>query len=316
MNNPTLLQFNPSDIQLFLTKGCERASNNESNKIRETILNNIIDIGEYYLEDPEYGVYWTSIKEKFVTALSSLCTQEPFKKIEIKHKGGMGNNYDFIVTFLGQLNHVTNIRTKVHSVMLEFKHNSSKVEELPQFLELYDRDCIYKYDICHVSYAEYYYDHFLDNYLSLDPHIVEPKPFKDTYLKYVYDIKYKHPFFANLHDHKNTATAEKRELANKSITSYIRHYLKYFSYDKLVKKIRESQETKIFLLWDLIKFHIEYADFENMTVVSADYVEGKSYFDLKTDTCKFDIRVRINWGNSMGLCNPRWKLSLRSKNSL
>jgi len=312
MNNPTL-ELDPSDIQLFLSKGCERASNSESNKIREHILNNIIDIGQYYLEHPEYGVYWTSIREKFISALSSLCTEEPFKKIQIKHKGGMGNNYDFTVHFLGQLDLETNKRAEILSIMLEFKHNSSKMEELPQFLELYDKDCINKYDVCHVSYAEYYYDHFLDDYLSLDPHIVEPKPFKDTYLKYVYDIKYKHPFFANLHDHKNTATAKKRELANKSITSYLQLYLKYFSYDKLVNKIRESQETKIFLLWDLVKFNIEYADFENMTVVSADYIEGKSYFDLKTDNCKFDIRVRINWGNSMGLCNPRWKLSLRSK---
>jgi len=306
-------QLNPCDIKLFLSKGNERSSNNESNKIRETILNNIIDIGEYYLEDPEYGVYWTSIREKFISALSSLCIEEPFKKIEIKHKGGMSNNYDFIVYFLGQLNPTTNTRTEVHSVMLEFKHNSSKIEELPQFLELYDKDCTNKYDLCHVSYAEYYYDYFLDDYLLLDPQLVEPKPFKHTYLKYVYDIKYKHPFFANLHDNKHTATTEKRELANKSITSYIQTYLKNFNFDKLGEKIRESQETKVFLLWDLIKFHIEYADFKDMTILSAEYFEGKSYFDLKTDHCKFDIRVRINWGNSMGLCNPRWKLSLRSK---
>jgi hypothetical protein len=298
---------------LFLSKGTERSSNNESNKIRENILNNIIDLGEYYLEHPDYGVFWTSLREKFISVLSSLCTEEPFKKIEIKHKGGMGNNYDFIVSFLGQLNTVTDVRTKVHSVILEFKHNSSKVEELPQFLELYDKDCTNKYEMCHVSYAEYYYDHFLDEYLKLDAMLVEPKPFKNTYLKYVYDIKYKHPFFANLHNHKNTAISEKRELANKSITSYLQLYLKSFCYDKLVKKIRESQETKVFLLWDLVKFHLEYADFEHMTVASVEYVEGKSYFDLKTDNCKFDIRVRINWGNSMGLCNPRWKLSLRSK---
>ena len=306
-------QLNPCDIKLFLSKGNERSSNNESNKIRENILNNIIDIGKYYLEDPEYGVYWTSIREKFISVLSSLCTEEPFKKIEIKHKGGMSNNYDFMVYFSGQLNPLTNTRTEVHSVMIEFKHNSSRIEELPQFLELYDKDCFNKYDLCHVSYAEYYYDYFLDDYLKLDDQLVEPKPFKDTYLKYVYDIKYKHPFFANLHDNKNTATTEKRELANKSITSYIQTYLKSFCFDKLGEKIRESQETKVFLLWDLIKFHIEYADFKDMTIVSAEYFEDKSYFDLKTDNCKFDIRVRINWGNSMGLCNPRWKLSLRTK---
>jgi len=307
--------LNPSDIQLFLTKGTERSNNGETNKTRENILNNIIDIGEYYLDHPEYGVYWTSIREKFISALSSLYTEEPFKQIQIRHKGGMSNNYDFTVHFFGQLDRVTHKRAELHSTMLEFKHNSSKVEELPQFLELYDKDCINKYEVCHVSYAEYYYDYFLDDYLNLDAQLIQPKPFKNTYLKYVYDIKYKHPFFANLHDHKDTATAEKRELANKSITSYLKQYLNCFSYTKLEKKIRESQGAKVFLLWDLIKFNVEHADFESMAIVSADYVEDKSYFDLKTANCRFNIRVRINWGNSMGLCNPRWKLSLRNKSS-
>ena len=71
------MKVDPCDIQLFLSKGSERSSNSESNKSREIILNNIIDIGEYYLEHPEYGVYWTSIREKFISALSSLCIEEP-----------------------------------------------------------------------------------------------------------------------------------------------------------------------------------------------------------------------------------------------
>ena len=123
-----------------------------------------------------------------------MCPNELFKEILIEHKGGMGNNYDFIVRFLGQLDRDTNLRREVHSVIVEFKHNCNKVNELPQFLELYDKDCVHHYDLCHVSYAEYYYNHFLDDYMTLDSQIVEPKPFKDTYLKYVYDIKYKHPF--------------------------------------------------------------------------------------------------------------------------
>lgn len=313
MNPPNVI-INPIDIELFLIKGLNRASNSESNKKREYILNNIIQISKYYLEDPEYGVYWTSIREKFITALTSLCPNELFKEIQIEHKGGMGNNYDFIVHFLGQLGRDTNIRSKVHSVIVEFKHNCNKINDLPQFLELYDKDCFHKYELCHVSYAEYYYDHFLSDYLSLDSQLVEPKPFKDTYLKYVYDINYKHPFFSNLHDCKDTAIVEKRKLANQSIDSYLQLYTKLFSFHHLEKKIRESQKSKVFLLWDLVKFNVEHADFDKMTIISAQHTEGNSYIDLKTENCKFDIRVRINWGNSMGLCTPRWKLSLRNKN--
>ena len=48
----------------------------------------------------------------------------------------------------------------IKSVKLEFKHNNSNVLKLVQFIELYDSDCKKKYNLCNISYAEYYYDNY------------------------------------------------------------------------------------------------------------------------------------------------------------
>ena len=107
------------DIRLFQSGGQDRATNDESNKIREEILASILHVDDEYLNHPEFGVLWTSIREKFLSTISSLCTDEPFKKIVIKQTGGMKYNYDFLVTFLGQLNEKTNTRSLVKEVKLE-----------------------------------------------------------------------------------------------------------------------------------------------------------------------------------------------------
>ena len=64
---------NVEEIRYFLRGGQCRETNNEENKIREDILTNILDIDEEYLNNPEFGILWTSIREKFIVALNSLC---------------------------------------------------------------------------------------------------------------------------------------------------------------------------------------------------------------------------------------------------
>ena len=197
------------DIRLFQSGGHNRATNDDSNRAREEVLASILYVDDEYLNHPEFGSLWTSIREKFLAVLTPLCSDEPFKKIIIEKKGGMTNNYDFIVKFLGQLNEKTNTRSLVKEVKLEFKHNNSSIYNLAQFLELYDKDCKSKFEISNVSYAEFFYDKYLDQYIQLEEGITESKPTREIYLKNVYDIKYKHPFFKNMYDTKTNKTTEK-----------------------------------------------------------------------------------------------------------
>jgi len=193
---------------------------------------------------------------------------------------------------------------------LEFKHNNSSVSELPQFLELYDKNVKSQYNLCDVSYSEFYYENYLNKYLEIDNSITESKPSKDIYLKNVFDIKYKHPFFKNMHENKNNFNKEKRKLATLSISDYIQKYSDSFKFENLTEKIKNSQNNKIFLLWDCNEFHIQKIEVNEMKITNI--IENSindMYFDVNVDNFIYNIRIRINWGNSGGLCNPRWKFT-------
>ena len=292
------------DIQLFQNGGKNRANNNDSNQIREDILANIFSIDKDYFIHSEFGSLWTTIREKFRTTLNSLC-DEPFGKIIIKQKGGMRFNYDFLVTFLDQ----ENIQI-IKEVKLEFKHNNSNITKLPQFLELFDKDCKTKLNICQVSYAEFFYDTYLDQYLQLEEGIIESKPTRETYLKNVYDIKYKHPFFKNMYDLRDIKTAEKRQLATTSISAYLQAFSNDFNFKKIEDKIKDSQKDKLFMLWDCENFHIQTLDIEDIQILGIKKTSLHDlYFDLNIANFNSDLRIRINWGNNACVANPRWKFS-------
>jgi hypothetical protein len=297
------------DIRLFLSAGQDRATNDARNKKREEILASILYVEDEYLNHPEFGHLWRCIREKFLVALTPLC-DEPFKKITIKQKGGMSFNYDFLVTFLGQLNEEGTARSIVKEVKLEFKHNNSNVLDLAQFLELFDKDCKTKFEICDVSYAEFFYDTYLDQYLELEEGITEPKPSREIYLKNVYDIKYKHPFFKNMYETKTNKTKEKRRLATESISAYLHEFSPTFNFEKIQEKIKESQEGKSFLLWDCENFHIQELDVKNIQILGIKENSLRElYFDLSIANYSHDLRVRVNWGNNACVANPRWKFT-------
>lgn len=303
--------FCVEDIKLFLSGGQDRASNDACNKKREEILANIFNVSEEYLNHPEFGALWTSIREKFLAVLTPLCNNEPFKKIEIQQKGGMSYNYDFLVTFLGQLNEETNKRSFIKEVKLEFKHNNVNVMDLAQFLEIYDKDCKEKFEICDVTYSEFFYDRYLDRYLQLEENITEPKPIKDIYLKNVRDIKYKHPFFKNMYETRTNKTPEKRALATESISAYLQEFSKNFKFERILEKIKDSQKGKLFLFWDCENFHIqELTDVENIQILGIKENSLRDmYFDLSLVNYEHDLRIRINWGNNACVANPRWKFA-------
>lgn len=300
------------DIKYFLAPGTVRGDNSISNSIRENVICNY-DKCSIYKDDAEYGKHWTGFIEDLNTNLHSLC-DAPCKDIMIEHMGGMKYNYDFKISFMG-LNQEFITKKK-----LEFKHNNSKVSKLPQFLELFDKDCIDKFDMCDERYASYYYDHWLDKYLAIDNDstVSVLKPDKDTYLKHVGDIAYKHPFYNALYMSKAKHIKEKRKLAQTSIRHYLEKFIDpttlvtAFNFDKIAQKIKDSQTDKVYLMWDCAKFHtqvVNIADIQMKKIIKFD----KLYFDVEVEHFEYNIRIRLNWGNNAGIANPRWKLSFIHK---
>ena len=294
------------DIAHFKTAGLDKSNNDAYNKIRENIITNMFNLDDEYFNDTVYGEDWKKIHEKFNGSVSTLC-DIPFSSINIKHMGGMSYNYDFLLTFLDE--NKTNIKT----VKLEFKHNNSNVANLVQFMELYDKDCKNKFEIClEKSYAEFYYDNYLDKYLDADDELLCEKPPLNEYLKYLSDIKYSHPFFSLLHEKKNNQIKRKKDIANESVKEYLKLYSSTFNFDKITQKIRESQSDKVFLLWDCENFHIQKLDVGNISIKGIKKMDELS-FDVNVENFEYDICVRLRWANNNGLANPSWKFSFIPK---
>jgi hypothetical protein len=307
---PVTIEFDiiePNDILVF-TNSNSKADNDSTNKLRELIITNIFCVSEDYFADPIYGEYWKHVRNGLRNALHPLCSL-PYKTIIIAHKGGMSFNYDFLITYLNPLNE------PIHSVKVEFKNNNSDVKNLIQFLELYDKDCKATFDMFDYSYAEYYYDYFLDKYLEIDNVIGEVlKPDRQTYLRYVSDIKYKHPFFRQLYENKDKNKQQKTVLVDESRTQFLSTYAPDFKFNKITKKIQESQTNKVFLLWDKNMFHVQTIDVEKIAILGIKPNSiNKLYFDVEVENLIYDIRVRLNWGNNNGIANPRWKFSFIDK---
>ena len=296
----------PKDIMVFITDN-SKADNDSFNKIREFIIANIFLTPENYFSDPEFGHLWTSLKNKLQATFHSL-SNLPYETISIQQKGGMTYNYDFLVEFKDS-NNLT-----VESFKVEFKNNNSNVKDLAQFLELYDKDCKAKFQLFDYSYSEFYYDNFLDGYLAIDGNSSVEKPDKETYLKHVYDIKYKHPFFRHLYENKTNNKKIKDTLVELSRTQFLTTYAPQFKFDKITEKIKESQTNKIFLLWDKNEFHLQTLDVANINItgIKSNTIK-KSCFDIQVDNFMYNIRVRLNWGNNNGVANPRWKFTFIDK---
>lgn len=302
-----------ADIMTFIDENT-KSDNDSTNRTREKIIANILSPSPDYLTDPVYGEHWINIHDKLRDALHSLCNI-PYDHILIKQKGGMTFNYDFVVQYCDDKNQV------VHSLNLEFKNNASSIKELIQFLELYDKDCKTKFELFDYSYSEFYYDHYLDAYLALDFEETKEteenkieKPSKETYLKHIHDIKYKHPFFNKIYTNKTKKKKEKDKLVEESRKKFIETYASTFNFEKIKNKIVESQSNKIFMLWDKNNFLIQTIDVENIHIsgIKPNGIHDL-YFDVTVENFIYDIRIRLNWGNNNGVANPRWKFTFINK---
>jgi hypothetical protein len=299
----TTLILSVSDITLFLNPSKSRALNAEHNKIRENVLALLPHIPVNFFEHPEHGAHWSNFQAKGLTALGSI-TNVSHNKMEIKHMGGMSNNHDYLIRYFDN-------DVEVDQKKVEFKHNNCDIAKLPQFLEIYDKDFTQKFSICDQSYTKFYYDNYLGQYLGLIDEFID-KPDFDTYQKNVHDIKYTNQFFDQLYKHKETNTKEKRKIANESITEFLKMYSPTFNFDKITEKIQDSQRDKTFLLWDKAEFHTKQVDINNIKIRGITGIKG-AYIDLDVTGFEYNLRVRLNWGNNLGLANPRWKFSFISK---
>lgn len=284
-------------IELFYNKGSSKSENDAQNKIREDVL--------VFLENelpPEYAVYerWQHLYTNFHETISLLCPVPEYTHVKIIKKAGRMYNYDFdVVYFTG---------TESHTIKLEFKHNSTKLEKIPQILSLQDRFGL----IRGLSYAEYYYVNYLDKYLDAISY-KGSKPTLTEYMSLVTGVSpNKHEMFMSMRAGEGSALTA--AIVTESIHTYLTTYITYFDTEKFSQKLAESQANKYFLMWDLSQFHVETLTAIDLDIKHVELKKTKNINTIIAMSLTTEYHLLLRWRNHNGILNPAWQIKISARN--
>lgn len=289
-------------IDLFYKIG-EKSNNDAENKIREDIL--------VFLANPlqaEYATHakWQELYARFHDCLrTNFC--DNYSRVLIRKMAGRAHNYDFVAIFYDADG------GEIQQEKLEFKHNSKTLTKIPQILSLQDRFGL----ISVMSYAQYYYENYLDEYLAAsqgllsqsDKTIIQ-KPTLAEYMTLVSGTDYsKHAMFGFMREAESTPSKKRCfEIVKESIRKYLELYSAQLNISVFSAKLKESQLGKKFLLWDLKKFNVEILSETDLNVTAIDRIKNKNAIVVLSTTYEYHMLLR--WRNHMGILNPAWQISL------
>jgi hypothetical protein len=283
-----------SDIQTF-TVTRNRSDNDKNNKIRENVLLILHNPPATFINDLVYGDMWKTVSKKWNTFLSSLCGVK-YDDIRIKKMAGRRYNYDHEISFLYE-----GLVVKV--VKTEFKHNSKSIDKLPEYFNAPE-----KKRYIEKSYAEYFYDNYIDRICSLSDTLV--KPSKDVYMKHIYSSNYsKHKFFARLKEIEHTIQNEKKTIVCESIKTYLELYSSTLNISMLTDDIKRTQSGKMFILWDCENFKLDSFldnEFEIENIVK---IKNDNVIVVKSKHGTIH-NLLLRWKNHLGILYPAWQISL------
>jgi hypothetical protein len=267
------------------------------NKCRENIIISVINNKipkDYY----KYSNRWKNLKENVYEFISTLYS--PIFNIKGIIKGGRKNNYDFEITI--NKNIIFNI---------EFKFNSSKINNIPQFVSPMKPS---KY--LSNSFEDFIYYNYLTLLLN-EFNITIPS--KDCYDKEIHsnnpkcliDIqdKYYRGCSSSSKYSGNKEDIEFYKQANKYSKESIIEFIKNTELDiiKLSNYLKETQENKIYMLYYKNRIYKETIDISNFEIIS--YEKNKNCFIAITKT-GIKIKILLRWKNGNLIAFPAFQLSI------
>ena len=258
-----------------------RAANDSANKLRETILTEILDTP--HIQDPLYGDRWQKVQSAWKQALHEV-SRCPYETVRVTHKGGRAN-HDFLAEYLNQ--------DQVQSRNLEFKV-SKTMKSIPQFLSLY-----VSFGMFPVLYDHYYYHEHLDKYLTL---VGIEKPSYEEWRRELYKSSSALPFFQTLRTKEEDHKKEKEKIVNDSIREYLEKYGSTFVPNDLYAKLQTSQD-KDYLLWDGDHFQVHRLAF------GPDEYVGYTKNQILVRSGEIYLRLLHRWKNHNGILGPAWQIS-------
>ena len=274
------------DIELYqidlFNKQSDRTKNDENNKIRENILENILTLERRYFTNKQYGEQWKHLKNEFMSVLHI----KEDDKTQIIRKAGRKNNYDYYIHYKN------GDREK-----LEFKSGSKSMFNLPQILQLTD-DKLMDY-----TYSEFFYEKYLDDLCEV---CNTKKIDKDDYIKNIKKTSSDIDMFNSIKEFENKTKKDK--IVNNSIKEYLESYYKRLNLKELYSYLRKSLD-KTYLMWDYKnkKFTKEKLD-DDFNKLIIKQIKNNNTIIVQS---KYEYRLLLRWKNGKGVLNPAWQIGIR-----
>jgi hypothetical protein len=224
-----------------------------------------------------------------------------YTSTKVELKGGRKFNYDADVAFCSEAGVIATRK-------IEFKNGGTNINELPQFLSLSAKSPIFS-----DKYSEFWYDHFLDAYLALDPEITAPKPSREEYLHHITKTNYDcNPFFAQMKARELTLQKEKNKVVNQSIAEYLMQNASTIQLDLFSEKVKETQSNKSYVLWSKGKFYLDSIAPQEMANLQFQSVKNGNVVLVKSESNTI-YSLLLRWRNHKGILNPAWQISMKRK---
>lgn len=219
-----------------------------------------------------------------------------------KKKGGRKNTFDFILECRIKGSDVKK------EVILEFKNNSDRVDNLPEFLQLYTTNKEIK--ITKLDYHQYYYDHFLPKVLEFVEKKYNKKLTLPSYEIYLKDInntnKKKQTFHQSLYSFYKRNPKEMNELVKESIKQFL--YLNTIYEIEMFNIKLKEQENKLFLLHKKGKFYLDQIK-DHMKITKFKEIKNNNTIIFETSN-QSEIHCLLRWKNGNGCIGPAWQIKL------
>ena len=278
-------EFDKNDVDIFFDDTTAREDNGNANEIRESILEQLRYLPQDYEQDETYGKKWCTLKTEFEKAIGT-------SNYKIVKKGGRKYNYDFEIV------------TKDKTIKMEFKHNCSSVNSLPEILQLSTKN----HPVVSGNYGEYFYEKYLKK--MCDVMKITDIPSKQDYLKNVYTDKPKGDFFTKLKETNKKLDKEtmdkKNSLVKESICKFLNEHISNVDVNSCNEHLGSSLD-KTFYLWDTEKFTVE--EVNDIGELKVSGISNNNTLLICSD--KYVYKYLLRWKNGIGVLNPAWQISMK-----
>ena len=292
---------------LFQQKG-EKRLNDRDNKLREHIIENIINDKLYYKTFPNEQTLYNNLSVQLKKSLSSLCDMK-HDTMKLEVMAGRQHNFDFNLRF--------HKRDKIiKTIKLEFKYGASTSLKCPQF---YSKDVKGLPLFNNTNYIRYFYNH-LDEFINSFPITVSttlksnrPKTF-DEYRKIVNDTSYKHPFQQTIYRFNKTYTdnnMKHKRFVDKHIGEYLNNQkIENVLFDS-IRKLLQKQDDKVYLLYRNGMFYTE--NIGSVSIQNTKMSVKNNNTLIFASNNEYDLSFLLRWKNHKGVALPAWQIKLLKK---